>query len=423
MASMLPIAGVQYHFTWELAPSRHKRFITWVQGWVTWFSWVALLAGITNIAANVTTTLATTNYPNYVVQPWHTILVMYAYLAFLGLTTMYGFFLIPWIEFMAGVLHVVLWLVFVVVLLTLAPHKSDEFVWLEKANGSGWNSDFVSFNLGLVLITWGFVGFDASAHISEETRKAKFVIPRAMFWSICLNAILAFGIVLVFLYCLGDVKDISVATYPLMTICLAATNSVAASSALLAAILCTIISGTLGSVVSASRLTWAWARDGALPAYFAYISPKHRIPIRAVWLPIVVVMLLSLLNLANYTAFSVIISLSTFGLYQSYFIAIACMLHARLTGRLTTAPWSLGKYGVAINAFALLFTAWLGIFMVFPSYLPITTTNMNYALPINVFVWIFAIVFWFVWGKNSWQGLNNKVIDKVVADGDRDTKD
>lgn len=50
-------------------------------------------------------------------------------------------------------------------------------------------------------------------------------------------------------------------------------------------------------------------------------------------LPILLVMLLSLLNLANYTAFSVIISLSTFGLYQSYLIAILCMFTARLSGR------------------------------------------------------------------------------------------
>lgn len=44
-------------------------------------------------------------------------------------------------------------------------------------------------------------------------------------------------------------------------------------------------------------------------------------------------MILSLLNLASYTAFSVIIALSTFGLYQSYIIAIACMLSAKLSGR------------------------------------------------------------------------------------------
>lgn len=46
------------------------------------------------------------------------------------------------------------------------------------------------------------------------------------------------------------------------------------------------------------------------------------------------VMLLSLINLSSTTAFSIIISISTFGLYQSYIVAIACILHARLSGRM-----------------------------------------------------------------------------------------
>ncbi|KAK5710589.1 hypothetical protein LTR15_012918 [Elasticomyces elasticus] len=70
---------------------------------------------------------------------------------------------------------------------------------------SGWTNDFVSFNLGIILITYGFVGFDAAAHLSEETRRARFATPRAMFWSICMNATLAFGMVITLLYCFGDV--------------------------------------------------------------------------------------------------------------------------------------------------------------------------------------------------------------------------
>lgn len=147
---------------------------------------------------------------------------------------------------------------------------------------------------------------------------------------------------------------------------------------------------------------------------------------RSVWLPILFVMLLSLLNLTNrYTAFGVIIALSTLGLYQSYFIAIACMLHARLTHRIEAdaAPWSLGRMGVLVNVAALMYSAWLGLFMVFPSYLPVTGANMNYALPINAFVWVFAVIWWFAWGKTHWEGLDVKIIDEVVADSDRSTKD
>lgn len=84
MSSVQPIAGAQYHWTWHWAPQRYQRSITWLQGWVTWFSWISILASVVNVAANVTTTLVAANYPNYALQGWHTVLVMYAYLLVLG---------------------------------------------------------------------------------------------------------------------------------------------------------------------------------------------------------------------------------------------------------------------------------------------------------------------------------------------------
>lgn len=52
-----------------------------------------------------------------------------------------------------------------------------------------------------------------------------------------------------------------------------------------------------------------------------------------------------------------------------------------------------------------------------------TDNPSQYALPINAFVWLFTAVFWFAWGKKKWPGLNVEVIDKVVADSGRDTKE
>ncbi|KAK5746481.1 hypothetical protein LTR17_000861 [Elasticomyces elasticus] len=301
----------------------------------------------------------------------------------------------------------------------------EKMLSLDVFQGSfeaGWTNDFVSFNLGIILITYGFVGFDAAAHLSEETRRARFAIPRAMFWSICMNATLAFGMVITLLYCFGDVATNMLAAYPLGLICLAATGSVAGASVMIAGPLTINFSVVLGSIAAASRLTWAWSRDGALPSYFSYVSPRHRIPVRSVWLPIVVVMLLSLLNLTgSYTAFGVIISLSTLGLYQSYYIAIACMLHARLTHRIGRAPWSLGRFGIAINAFALLYSAYLAFWMVWPAYIPVTGSGMKYALPINAFVWTFTLVLWFAWGRKNWAGLDVEIIEKIVGDAEKNT--
>lgn len=133
--------------------------------------------------------------------------------------------------------------------------------------------------------------------------------------------------------------------------------------------------------------------------------------------------MLLLLNLASAVAIGIVISLGTFGLFQLYFIAIGCMIYARAHSRVEHAGWSLGKWGWPINIAAMVYTAWVGTFTVFPSYLPITGDYMNYALPINVGVWIFALVAWFAWARKDWRGLNMEVLEAVLTDADRATKD
>lgn len=86
-----------------------------MQGWVTWFAWVSALAGSTSSEANVLLGLVSTNYPDYVYRPWHLTLAIIAQLVVLGLVNMYAFRVIPWLELLAGVLHVVLWFFFIVV--------------------------------------------------------------------------------------------------------------------------------------------------------------------------------------------------------------------------------------------------------------------------------------------------------------------
>lgn len=85
LAAIQPIAGAQYHWTHFLAPENHKRFITWMQGWVTWFAWVSALAGSTSSEGNILLGLVTTNYPSYTYQPWHLTLVIICQLVVVGL--------------------------------------------------------------------------------------------------------------------------------------------------------------------------------------------------------------------------------------------------------------------------------------------------------------------------------------------------
>lgn len=158
MASVQPVAGAQYVWTHYYAPERYRRAITWVQGWVTWFSWIAITAGTANVVGNIITTLLTVQYPDYVSKPWHVVLITHGFLIVLGLMNQFIFWIIPWVEMVAGLLHIILFIVFATVLATLGQRHSTDFVFFTKANASGWNDDFVSFNLGIILITWGFVG-------------------------------------------------------------------------------------------------------------------------------------------------------------------------------------------------------------------------------------------------------------------------
>jgi choline transport protein len=259
--------------------------------------------------------------------------------------------------------------------------------------------------------------------MSEEVRKSRHAVPRAMFLSICLNSVLAFAMTIVWLYFLGPVEDILNAYYGLVPIVINATGSTRAGSALIGVFMITVLAVFLGCIASTSRLTWAWSRDGALPKWFGYVDKRYRVPVRSLWFTVFLVMLLCLLNIASAIAINVVIALGTFGLFQSYFVAIGCMIYARATGRVEDAGWSLGRWGWPINVAAMIYTAWVGTFTVFPNYLPITGAYMNYALPINVAVWIFAVVTWFAWAKKNWKGINQEVFEAVLADADRATKD
>lgn len=93
------------------------------------------------------------------------------------------------------------------------------------------------------------------------------------------------------------------------------------------------------------------------------MDPKWNVPFNAVYVTSVVVVLLSLIVLGSELAFNIIVSLSLLGLLSTYMISIGCVLLRRIKGEaLPPARWSLGRYGLAINAFAFLYSAFIIIF-------------------------------------------------------------
>lgn len=124
-----------------------------MQGWVTRSAWVSTLAGVANTSGYMLQSLAAADYPDYEARAYHVTLIIFAVLIVEGLMSMYTWSLIPWIQLLAVILHIFLFLIFVVVMLTLAPKHHAEFVFFERASNTGWSNSFISLNPALMTPT------------------------------------------------------------------------------------------------------------------------------------------------------------------------------------------------------------------------------------------------------------------------------
>lgn len=134
-------------------------------------------------------------------------------------------------------------------------------------------------------------------------------------------------------------------------------------------------------------------------------------------------MILACLNIASSAAFGAFVALGSIGLFVSYFIAIACMVHNRF--QVNTAPlgnWNMGRLGLPVNVFAMVYTAWVTVWLAFPSTLPVTGPTMNYAAPIFGATTLFALGYWFVKGRLRWEGLNKEIVRLVIEGGELQLK-
>lgn len=213
-----------------------------------------------------------------------------------------------------------------------------------------------------------------------------------------------------------NIEDIMNATSPLVTIVQYATGSDRIATVLMAGDLIMGVSCALATFSSTARLTWAWARDGGLPKYFGHVDGTHRVPTRAVTLTALLVLFLALLNLGSetYTALGAITSLAVIGSYMSYAIILVLVIYTRSTAGLELGPWNMGRFGLLVNVFALLYTCWTLVFLPFPSVLPVTASNMNWSLPAFVTVMVIALTLWYSSAKKNWPGPNQKVVDYVL---------
>lgn len=164
--------------------------------------------------------------------------------------------------------------------------------------------------------------------------------------------------------------------------------------------------GTLTMVATTSRQLYAFARDSALPfsPWLAKVN-QRQLPQNAILLTFATTSLLSLISLGSASAFNDITSLSTCALLTAYMVCIGCMIWRRLTNApLLPSPFSLGRFGLAVNIIAEVFVVIFLVLAFFPEYKDTTAETMNWNIAIYAGVTLFAQVYYFFYGSHVYVG-------------------
>ncbi|KAK1452876.1 amino acid permease [Colletotrichum cuscutae] len=388
-------------------------------GWISVGGQVVLTSSAAFAAGLQTQALIILNHDSYLPQRWHGMLFYWAILIYGMVMNIWGHRLLPTANLLSGVLHVVGFLSILIVLGVMAPKNSASFVFTEFVNSSGWESDGVSWLVGLISAVYPFLGYDAACHLAEEMPNASRNVPIAMVGSVVVNGIMGLVYGTVLLFCTGPLEALlSTPTgFPFMQIFMDVTKSYGGATFMSLMIILTAIAATVAGITSTSRTLWAFARDKATPYdhYLSKVNKRQQIPVHSVVLITVLQMLLGFIYLGNTTAFNAILSMAIIGMYLSYIIPIVYMLvHGRKNlNRSDFGPFKLGPVlGPILNVISFIWMTVVIIFSTFPSAMPVTPQNMNYSIVVMAGWLAFGVVYYISFGRKKFEV---PAVDDVVT--------
>jgi amino acid transporter len=290
--------------------------------------------------------------------------------------------------------------------LTVVPshHQSADFVFGHFVNGTGWGSPLYVGALGLLLAQYTFCGYDASAHLSEETTQAQLSAARGIMHAILWSWIAGFALLAGLTFAIQDYAGtLNGATgVPPAQIFLDALGLGGAKVLLLVVIVAQLFCGN-AEVAAASRMVFAFSRDGALPgsALWRRVSARTRTPIPAVWLSVGVAFVLALPSLYSATAYAAVTAINVIGITPAY--AIPVYLRLRAGRRFVPGPWNLGRWSRPIGWTAVVWVAFVTVLFCLPQTSPVTVGSFNYASVALAAVLGLATVLWLTRGRRSYE--------------------
>ncbi|KAF8582849.1 amino acid transporter [Ramaria rubella] len=405
LASAAPTSGGLYFWTYKYSSPQTRNFLCWLVGYANTTGSTAAVASIDWGCAVQVMAAATIGSKDQSFVPtagqtylvYLAIIITHAFICSLATRTLAR------LQSIYVFLNVALCLALIIVLPILTPKslKNDaSFALGNFTNLSGWPNGFAFF-FSWLAPAWTIGAFDSSVHISEEATNAATAVPWAIVGAIAISGVLGTAMNIVLAFCAGtDMNSIvdNDIGQPMATIIF---NSLGSRGTLALWSVIVLVQYMMGSsmLLAASRQTFAFSRDGALPLsrYMYRINGFTKTPVNTVWFSALLAALLGLLAFAGPSATNALFSLSVVGNNIAYSIPIAVrFIYAR--DSFTPGPFSLGRWSLSIAITAILFMVFINIMFFFPITPQTDTADMNYSVVVMSGV-LFGSTIWYYFPK------------------------
>jgi amino acid permease (GABA permease) len=403
VCSSFPTAGGLYYWSAKLARSNGAAW-SWFTGWFNFLGQVAVTAGIDFGAAFFIHALLSLVF-NLSAAHWITVLIYAIVLLVHGLLNQFGIQLVALLNDISVWWHI-LGVLIIVAVLAFAPshHQSASFVFGHFNNGTGLGvGTFYIVLIGLLLAQYTFTGYDASAHMTEETHDAARSGPRGIVMSILVSLIAGWVLLIGVTFAIQHYATESVSAVPPAQIFVDALGNRGAELLLLIVCGAQLFCG-MSSVTANSRMIYAFSRDGALPFsnFWHRVNHRTRTPTNAIWLAAGGALILGLPYLWNPAAYAAVTSIAVIGLYIAY--VTPTFLRLRLGENFKRGPWHLGRWSYVVGWIAVTWVIIITVLFMLPQVGPITWTTFNYAVVAVLVVIGFAGIYWLVSARNWFTG-------------------
>jgi amino acid transporter len=317
----------------------------------------------------------------------------------------------------------------VILILVIVPdtHQSVNFVFTERINNSGFSDNsywFLVLPLGFLLTQYTITGFDASAHLSEETHDAADGAAKGIWRSIFYSAVGGYVLLLAFVFAVQDPDAVTEAGGGIDVIFGQALPEGWHFIVLLISTAGQLFCAT-ACLTSASRMTFAFSRDGAIPGsrLWSKVNPTTRIPANAVMFVTTIGVLITLPALKSIggipVAFLAVVSVAVIGLYLAFMIPI--FLRWRMGDAFEPGSWTLGSKYKWMNLVAVVEIAVISIYFILP-FTPAGVpgnkdfdwASFNYAPLLTFGVLIVLAIWWNLSAKRWFTGPKHTIDPDVV---------